>query len=73
MKSNWKIDKSKCKDLPYPDAQKESDLTELYNMYYSYLRKYECRVDIDFPWYHKNDFRAEMEEVGSNMKYHYDN
>lgn len=62
--------------------QQQKDLEALYHMYYTYLCEYELgypfkphdktkkAYENDFPWYHMNDFRQNIEEEAGCIKYY---
>jgi len=60
--------------------QQQKDLDVLYLAYYTYLCVYELGHPFNptdksqhnmFPWYHKNDFRTNIEEEAHSIKVNY--
>ena len=60
--------------------EQQKDLDALYLAYYTYLCKYELGHSFNpedksqrnvFKWYHKNDFREQIEEEAHSIKVNY--
>jgi len=54
--------------------KQQKALDSLYLAYYTYLSEYELGHPFDatiFPWYHKNDFRENIEEEAHAIKVNY--
>ena len=60
--------------------QQQKDLDTLYVSYYTYLCEYELNHPFNpedksqqnlFKWYHKNDFREQIEEEAHSIKVNY--